>query len=171
MSLTLRHIDLSLRPIQPGDEDLLCAIYASTRSDEMEWLPQWSEAQKAAFLRMQFEAQHDWYRKNYTGANFWLIQHGEAPIGRLYLHTAYTPHDMRIIDIALLPQWRGQGLGTAVLKDVLAFAEGLEKSVSIHVESFNPAKKLYQKLGFSFVSATNGVYHLMEWKAPQTVSP
>lgn len=170
MPFALRHTALSLRPIRPADKDLLCAIYSSTRTEEMQRLPHWSEAQKAAFLRMQFEAQHEWYGKNYPGAHFWMVLHRNAPIGRLYLHTAYTPDGMRIIDVALLPEWRGQGIGSGILSDVIAFAEGENKSVTIHVESFNPAKRLYQKLGFRFVSATNGVYHLMERKVPQTVS-
>ncbi|HEU4633866.1 MAG TPA: GNAT family N-acetyltransferase [Flavisolibacter sp.] len=169
MSFQLHHSNLSLRPITAGDEDLLFTIYAGTRTAEMERLADWTEGQKVQFLRMQFLAQHTWYQQNYSGAGFWIIQRCGEPVGRLYLHTCYQPGDIRIIDIALLPAWRNQGIGSSILGDITAFAQARDKSVSIHVESFNPAKKLYQKLGFRFVSATNGVYHLMKWKVPQTV--
>jgi RimJ/RimL family protein N-acetyltransferase len=159
---------LSLRPITHDDEDLLFAIYTSTRMAEMERLTDWNAEQKQQFLRMQFLAQHTWYQQNYSGACFWIIQYNGEPIGRLYLHTHYQHYSMRIVDITLLPAWRNHGLGSQILEYITALAEEQNKSVTIHVESFNPAKKLYQKLGFRFISATNGVYHLMEWKAPQT---
>ena len=169
MQFQLHHSKLSLRPVTHRDEDLLCALYASTRTAEMERVPDWTAEQKEQFLHMQFLAQHTWYQQNYSGACFWIIEFRGEPIGRLYLHTNYQHHSMRIIDIALFPGWRNQGLGSQILEEITVFAGAQNKSVTIHVESFNPAKKLYQKLGFRFISATNGVYHLMEWKAPQTV--
>lgn len=169
MPFQLHHSTLSLRPVTGGDDELLFTIYAATRTAEMARLTGWSEGQKEQFLRMQFLAQHTWYRQNYPGAGFWIIQSNGEPVGRLYLDTQFQPGDMRIIDIALLPAWRNQGIGSRILRDITAFAGSRNKSVSIHVESFNPAKKLYQKLGFHFVSATNGVYHLMQWQTPQTV--
>lgn len=170
MSIQVTHTALRLRPISEKDYDLLYTIYASTRATEMDRLTHWTEEQKTAFLRMQFEAQHDWYQKNYKGAFFWIIECNGKPAGRLYLHPRYVLDGMRIIDIALLPGWRNQGIGSGLLRDIMAYARREAKAVSIHVESFNRAKLLYQKLGFRFVSATNGVYHLMEWTTPQTVS-
>lgn len=95
------------------------------------------------------------------------MQSGQA-IGRLYVHEDYEG-SVRIIDITLLPEYRGRGLGTSILKDVIAFADSMKKPVTIHVEAFNPAKKLYEKLGFKKVFETNEVYHLMERTPNQQV--
>ena len=135
----------------------------------MEYLAWWTNEQKKAFLHSQFKAQHTYYLKNYTGAHFWVIKFNDEPIGRLYLHTAYQESSMRIIDISLLPSWRNKGIGRGILADIMEHAASNERSVTIHVESFNPAMKLYQKLGFSLVSKTNGVYHLLEWKHKQHI--
>ena len=71
------------------------------------------------------------------------------------------------MDIALLPGFRGGGIGTALLNDILAEGERTARPVTIHVESFNPAQRLYARLGFVKV-ASNGVYYLLEWKPPGT---
>jgi len=169
MQLRLTNPTLHLRPIATTDEGSLCQIYSSTREEELAQVSHWTAAQKNAFLKSQFEVQHSYYQNNYKGAHFWVIQKDEQIIGRLYLHTDYDNNNMRIIDITLLPQWRNAGVGSQLLLDIISFAEGRNKSVSIHVESFNPAKKLYERLGFRMISKTNGVYHLMEWKNKQAI--
>jgi ribosomal protein S18 acetylase RimI-like enzyme len=136
---------VTLRPIGSADEDFLAAVYASTRAEELAPVP-WSDAEKAAFCRMQFDAQHRYYLEHYTGATFDVIQVGGEPAGRLYV--ARWPDEFRIIDIALLPAYRNAGIGSAILKDLLAEADRAGKPVTIHVEKMNPALRLYQRLGF-----------------------
>jgi RimJ/RimL family protein N-acetyltransferase len=154
--------EIQLRPIAATDEPFLFVLYASTRAEELAPVP-WTEEQKRAFLEMQFRAQTIHYRTHYSSAQFLVIEDGGEPIGRLYLHRQ--PDDIRIVDISLLPQFRGAGIGTKLLKDVLAEGEAAGKTVSIHVESFNPAMRLYERLGFRHID-DNGVYHRMEWRAP-----
>lgn len=163
MGLLLTDKSLSLRPIQDKDLNLLFEIYSSTRTEELQQVAVWSEEQKHAFLTQQFNAQHDYYQKNYVGAGFYIIYKNNVPIGRLYIQEDFQGKEIRIIDIALLPVWRNQGLGTSILKDILGRAKDINRPVTIHVESFNPAMKLYEKLGFNKISETNGVYHLMEY--------
>jgi RimJ/RimL family protein N-acetyltransferase len=169
MLLTLSNPRLHLRCITANDEEVLCRIYSSTRTSELEKVTWWTADQKKQFLRAQFNAQHSYYQNNYRGAHFWVIEDKAEIIGRLYLHAAYEGGSVRIIDIALLPQWRNRGIGGAILQDIIAFAAGRERSVTIHVESFNPAMKLYQKLGFNLLSKTNEVYHLLEWKKKEAI--
>ena len=95
---------LSTRPITPADLEFLYRLYASTRQEELAQTD-WSETQKKAFLRMQFNAQHHHYQTYYKGAEFNILQLGRKRIGRLYLYR--TSADLRIVDIALLPGWRG----------------------------------------------------------------
>lgn len=149
---------VALRPVEPGDEELLFRIYASTRADELAVVP-WNDAQKEAFLRAQFEAQDRWYREHYASARFDVVLIDGEPGGRLYVHRGDA--EIRIVDIALLPERRGSGAGTALLRDLLAEADAAGKRVSIHVERLNPALRLYERLVFS-VAEDKGVYLLLE---------
>jgi ribosomal protein S18 acetylase RimI-like enzyme len=153
---------VGLRPATDQDLPLLFEVYASTRADELD-LTDWDEATKVAFLRQQFEAQHAYYRVNYTGASFDVVLVDGESAGRLYV--ARWPEEIRIVDIALLPRFRGSGMGTRLLEGLMAEGRRSGRPVSIHVERFNPALRLYQRLGFAQVE-DRGVYLLMEW-APE----
>ncbi|MEZ5546005.1 MAG: GNAT family N-acetyltransferase [Lysobacteraceae bacterium] len=150
---------VELRPIVETDLPLLERIYASTRTEELAQTD-WSEAQKAMFIAFQFQAQHQHYTMHYRNAQFFVIERDGVAVGRLYLH--WREQELRIVDIALLPQARGQGLGGALLDALMAAAAAADKAVSIHVEQMNPAMRLYSRLGFHRVGE-HGVYHLMQW--------
>jgi len=124
----------------------------------------WDDAQKDAFLRMQFDAQDAWWRENYAEASFDVILVDGEPAGRLYVHRGRS--DIRIVDIALLPEHRGNGIGTRLLEELLAEGDAEAKSVTIHVERMNPALRLYERLGFS-LAEDKGVYLFLE-RAPAT---
>lgn len=164
--LPLSHTALSLRSITGADEQLLYAIYASTRESEMQRVPQWSGEQKREFLWQQFTAQHNWYQQQYRGAWFCVIERQGEPIGRLYLAPEFTDGSVRIVDITILPAYRNKGYGESILRDVMQLAKEKKRSLTIHVESFNPARHLYERLGFLLKDRTNDVYHLLEWKEP-----
>lgn len=156
---------LRFRPASDSDLDFLCGVYASTRTEELAPVP-WSESEKAAFLNMQFRAQQAHYRQHYTTAEFLIVEQAGEPIGRLYVDRWAREH--RVVDIALLPRHRRQGLGTALMRDLLDEAAAAGKPLSIHVEQFNPAQRLYERLGFVRVGET-GAYDLMRWSAPSAV--
>ncbi|MGH9722463.1 MAG: GNAT family N-acetyltransferase [Bryobacteraceae bacterium] len=150
----------TLRPIRPEDEPFLREVYAGTRAEEMA-LVNWDESQKRAFVNMQFDAQHRYYTDQFRGAEFLIVEQDGRPIGRLYLDRP--EEEIRIIDIALLPEKRNSGIGTALIREVLREGAEAAKPVRIHVEQFNPARRLYNRLGFTEIG-TNGVYFLMEWR-------
>jgi GNAT superfamily N-acetyltransferase len=150
---------VTLRPIGREDSEFLFSVYASTRTTELAQVA-WADEQKEEFLRSQFEAQRRCFESDYPGAQFQIILVDGQPAGRLYVHRR--PAEIRIMDIALLPPFRGRGIATAFLKDILAEGERTARRASIHVEVFNPALRLYQRLGFTGV-ALNGVYQLLEW--------
>lgn len=156
-------MSISLRPITPEDEEFLYRVYASTRREELSRTG-WDEAQKASFLRQQFDAQSRYYRENYKGARFDAILSARVPAGRLYV--ARRPEEIRIVDIALLPEHRRRGIGTKLLSDLIRESETREIPLSIHVERFNPALRLYARLGFEVVE-DKGVYLLMH-RPPET---
>ena len=99
---------ITLRPIGPEDETFLCEVYASTRVEELAQVP-WSDEQKAAFLRMQFTAQHQYYQEHYPRAAFDVILVAGEPAGRLYVHRG--ADEVRIVEIAMLPAWRNRAWG------------------------------------------------------------
>jgi ribosomal protein S18 acetylase RimI-like enzyme len=150
--------EVALRPVRSSDRPFLAQLYASTRAEELAVLP-WPEEQKAAFVAQQFEAQDAAYRTCYDGATFEVIEVDGEPAGRLYVDR--TVGEIRVVDITLLPEYRGSGVGTALLRGLLAEADAGGRRVTIHVERFNRALRLYERLGFSVVE-DKGVYLYLE---------
>ena len=150
---------VTFRPIRDEDQEFLYRVYAGTRGEEMAMAP-WTAAEKEKFLRMQFAAQHAHYQEHCAGASFEIVILDGEPIGRLYLERGEDEH--RIVDIALLTEWRGKGIGGRIMRDCLAEAAAAGKPVRIHVLNHNRAMHLYNRLGFKKIGDT-GVYALMEW--------
>jgi ribosomal protein S18 acetylase RimI-like enzyme len=150
---------LIFRRLADSDLPFLATVYASTRAEEVA-ATDWSEEQKAAFLEAQFRAQHAHYQQYYPDADWLVTMRAGEDIGRLYIERWPSQH--RIIDIAFLPAHRGKGLGAALLRDLMDEAAACGKAVSIHVEKFNPAMRLYRRLGFQ-TEQDKGVYDLMRW--------
>ena len=153
-------MNVSLRAVRPDDRGFLLEVYASTRRAELE-LVDWPDEVKDAFVRQQFEAQDRYYRETYTAVSFDVIEHEGTPIGRLYV--ARWDEEIRVVDIALLPAFTGQGIGEWLLRDVLAEGAASGRCVTISVERFNPAQRLYRRLGFTDV-AGDDVYLQLEWR-------
>lgn len=153
---------VSLRPESERDLEFLFRLYSSTRADEMALVP-WDDEQIEDFLRMQFSAQRSYYLEHYREARFDVVEENGKPIGRLYV--ARWPDDIRVIDIALLPERRGGGLGGRIMQALLDEAADADQSVSIHVEVYNRAIRLYERLGFVPAGDEGGAYRLMEWRA------
>jgi ribosomal protein S18 acetylase RimI-like enzyme len=154
-------VGLTFRRISETDLPFLAKLYASTRTDELA-VTGWTEAVKAEFLEQQFRAQHAHYQQYYPQADWLVTMQAGEDIGRLYIERWPTQHCL--IDIAFLPEHRGKGLGEALLRDLLDEAAAAGKAVSIHVEKFNPAMRLYRRLGFA-TEEDKGVYDLMRWRA------
>lgn len=149
---------VAFRPVDEGDSEFLYRVYASTREDVN--LSDWSRQQKEEFLRMQFRAQHNHYRQRFPEAEYSVVLLGEQSIGCLYVDRG--PDEIRILDIALLAEHRGGGIGSQIVQALLNEAITVGKPVRIHVLRGNAALHLYDHLGFQKTGDT-GVYHLMEW--------
>lgn len=148
----------ALRTASDADRDFLVDIYAASRADELA-LVDWSDATKRAFVEHQFSAQDAHYRANYPGATLDVVEVDGEPAGRLYVHRG--ERGIRIMDIALAPAFRGRGIGTALLRGLVEEADASGRTLSIHVEVNNPARSLYERLGFQPVGE-HGFYVLME---------
>ncbi|MEA3064606.1 MAG: hypothetical protein QOJ27_1052 [Sphingomonadales bacterium] len=155
-------LGVSCRPSTEADLPLLASIYASTRLDEVA-ASGWPMEMQLQFLAHQADAQHRHYRGHYPDAEWLVIERGGEAIGRLYIEEWAS--QIRLIDISLLPQGRGGGVGTAILADLQQAAAAAGKPLTIHVERNNPAMRLYLRLGFAKIDE-HGVYDLMEWRPP-----
>ena len=147
-------LPITLRPAQPDDEDFLFDLYAGTRRAEME---AWGldDAMLAQMLRMQFAGQQGTYRAQFPQADHRIILHDGAPVGRILI-------DREGPEIALVSALRGRGIGTRLLKDLLAEAAEAARPVRLKVVLTNPARRLYERLGFVGLG-NDGVYEQMEW--------
>ena len=141
-----------------ADADFLLAVYASTRVEELAVVP-WTDAERDAFLRMQFDAQDRYWRELRPDASFDVILVDGEPAGRLYVDRR--PDGIRIVDIALLPDHRAMGVGTLLISHILDEGSASGRPVTIHVERGNRARVLYERLGFRQIDTT-GVYDLLE---------
>ncbi|HEX5308821.1 MAG TPA: GNAT family N-acetyltransferase [Solirubrobacteraceae bacterium] len=150
------------RPVTDADEPFLRRLYASTREAELEQMP-FDEEQKLQFLCFQYDAQHAHYTSAHPDASFQLVLVDGEPAGRLYV--ASSDERIHLIDIALLPTFRGHGVGEQLLRGLIGEADVRGRSVTAHVERHNRALRLYRHLGFE-IAEEGDVYLLMRWSAP-----
>ena len=148
-----------LRPATDEDYDFQRVLYHDVRAEEMRNFP-FDETQKEAFLDWQFDCQWKHYREHYPTCDWRIIVREGRPIGRLLVDR--WPDQIRVVDIALLSTARGSGIGSTLMGKILQEGRSTGRPVTIHVEVFNPAQRLYHRLGFQQVD-TSGAYHLMRW--------
>jgi GNAT superfamily N-acetyltransferase len=151
---------ITLRPIGEVDLPFLERVYGSTREPELA-MTDWSAERKAEFVHQQFAAQHAYYQQHYDTSAFAVVEADGVPVGRLYVDE--WDDELRLVDVALLPEARGRGIGSRLLSDLQATATRLGKPLRIHVERFSPALSLYHRLGFGLVE-DRGVYLFLEWR-------
>ncbi len=148
-----------LRPATLADEEFLLGLYTSTRAD-LAVLP---AELRVGLVRQQYVAQDAHYRQSNPDASFDVVEVDGRPAGRLYVDRR--ADDVRVIDISLLPEHRGDGIGTALIRAVQDEAAAAGRSVSLHVALGNRAGRLYERLGFR-LAADLGFDRLLEWRAP-----
>ena len=147
------------RPVAPADDEFLLDVYASTRADELAPVP-WTDEQKRAFLRMQLDAQRGEYFKRFPDSDYRVILVGGRPAGRLWV--ARTPTQIRLLDIALLPEFRGRGLGARLVLELAEEARRAGLPLRHMVFQLNEgALRFYERLGFARLEL-HGAYWEME---------
>jgi GNAT superfamily N-acetyltransferase len=153
---------ISLRDERPSDEAFLYELYASTRQDELE-AAGWPPEMRGGFLTMQFRARQQGYRSAFEGAEFKIIQVDGVNAGEIILYRS--ADGLRVVDIALLPQFRNVGVGTTILRRVLDEAAAARQRVHLKVGRACRAERLYLRLGFAKISETE-LDEELEWRAP-----
>jgi ribosomal protein S18 acetylase RimI-like enzyme len=152
---------LQRRTAQAQDDAFLESLYASTRTEELRpWA--WPETQVQAFLAQQSRAQSMGYRHQFGAEHDHIVQLDGEDIGRLFV--APVGPALCVVDIAVLPAWRNQGIGTQLLQQVLRTAAEQGRPVQLSVMRGNPAQRLYERLGFA-VTAQDDLYLELAWSA------
>jgi ribosomal protein S18 acetylase RimI-like enzyme len=158
---------LTLRDAAPSDRAFLLALYASTRADEFAQFG-WPPEMERAFMQLQFEAQRGDYERRYPGAHCRIVELRRCPVGRLW--TARDGGSLVVLDISIVADLRGQGIGTECLRGVQRRAAAAGLAVDLQVVVGNPAQRLYERLGFRGVGES-GVRQAMTWRlGPATAS-
>jgi ribosomal protein S18 acetylase RimI-like enzyme len=152
-------LPLELRAETEDDETFLVELYRSSRHDEIRRAGL-DPVMMQGFLDRQFVLQRRHYVAHYDRAGFFVIEQAGTRIGRIYIHAG--PGDYRLVDINLLPDYRGAGLGTQLIRALQAFASARDCKVSLHVDPMNRAGGLYLRLGFVIVDQSQASWRL-EW--------
>jgi ribosomal protein S18 acetylase RimI-like enzyme len=148
---------IKLRPVTSDDEVFLATVYAGTREEELGRVP-WTDEQRVAFLNHQFTAQKTHYQSRFPKAVHDIILHRDQAVGRLYVDRR--PTEIHILDIALLTEHRGRGIGSALLADLMKEAADSDLPLTIYVETFNRSRTLFQRLGFRETESDGMNMHL-----------
>lgn len=144
---------ITARRIAEHDLGFLRRLYASTRAEELA-ATHWPLEAQRQFLAQQFELQHRHYQAHFADAEFLLLLQQEQPIGRLYWHAQ--ARQATLVEIRLLPAHCGQGVGSALLSALAAQADLEGQSIDLHVDPLNPARRLYERFGFTPVALSQG---------------
>ncbi len=155
-------MNFSTRPARDEDEPFLYDLYRSTRIEELSrtGLP---PAQLDMLIKLQFTAQQHHYREAYPNAEHLIIMVEDRPAGRVLIYRSDLT--LQIVDIAFLPERRGSGIGSEVIRRLQAEAAAALKPLTLYVVKHNPAARLYERLGFKTVQDI-GSHFFMEWHSP-----
>jgi len=162
LAALLSSIRVGVRPETALDRDFCASLYALTRAAELASVD-WSDDDKQFFCRQQFDTQYVHYRQHYANAQFLLIEVDGVSAGRLYFEK--TGKELRLMEITLVDAVRNRGIGGAISRALLLNAHSAGIPMGLHVEPFNPARRLYERQGFREVE-TRGLYLYMTAKPP-----
>ncbi|HEV7797652.1 MAG TPA: GNAT family N-acetyltransferase [Pyrinomonadaceae bacterium] len=152
---------LTLRPVTKEDDPFLLALYGSTREAELSQV-QWQDGQREIFLRWQFDLQRREYDARFPDARYQIVVIDDEPAGRIWV--GEDEEQIRLLDIALLPQFQKRGAGTVLLRELMQEAARAGKLLRHMVFVLNDnAHRFYEQLGFVVIEDV-GAYKHMEYR-------
>ena len=152
---------VELRPVSESDNEFLLKVYESTRADELAQA-EWTEGQKEMFLRWQLNLQRKEYETRFPDADYRVIVIDGQRAGRIWIGS--DDEQIRLLDIALLPEFQNRGVGTALLERLKSEAQSAGKALRHMVFVLNNnADRFYERLGFKKIEDF-GAYKHMEWR-------
>jgi ribosomal protein S18 acetylase RimI-like enzyme len=153
-------VSVTLRPVTDADREFLIAVYDSTRAEELAQV-EWQEGQREAFIRWQFERQDEEYRQRFPNMRYDVILVDGVPAGRIWI--GLDDKQIRLLDIGLLTQFQNRGVGTYLMRQLIAEATQSNKVLRHMVFMLNAnAHRFYERLGFVVIEDLDAYKH-MEW--------
>ena len=152
---------MALRPVTDADEEFLLSIYAGTRAEELAQAT-WEEGQQETFVKWQFDLQRREYGARFPDAEYYVIVIDDCPAGRIWI--GRDEQQIRLLDIAILPEFQNRGAGTLLLRWLIGEAKRASKALRHMVFVLNPdAHRFYERLGFAAIEEF-GAYKHMEFR-------
>ena len=148
---------MSIRLADSDDATFLRRLADDIRSAEFAPLDL-APAALEQLLDMQHVAQSSQYAQAFPQAIDHIVTAAGEPIGRLLVDESGATIDL--VDIAVLSRLHGQGIGTAVLRDLIERSEQTQQPITLHVIDANPARQLYERLGWCS-TGFDGMRHAM----------
>lgn len=158
---TLQQGAIRVRPATPDDISFTRQLFAAVRSAEFDHMPL-TATQKSILMTMQFEARQADYSRRYSCLEHSIIEVDDINAGQLIVDRDTAR--ITLVDIALLEQYRGNGIGTRIISDIIEEAFNNDRRLTLHVAAHNQAIRLYERLGFEVVTSS-AVYNEMEWRS------
>jgi len=156
---------LAVRAVTPDDEAFLLFVYNSSRAEELAQVA-WQEGQKEAFVKWQFDLQRREYDAQFPGAEYDVIMVDGQPAGRIWI--GRNDEEIHLLDIVVLPEFQNRGVGTALLRSLIAEAKETARALRHMVFVMNTdAIRFYERLGFVIIGDL-GAYKHMEWRKDTT---
>ena len=150
---------IGLRPATAEDGGFLLELFKSSRGGDLREIG-WDEDRIGEFLDMQFEAQQRLDQSEYQQADDQIVLREGQSAGRLSVERR--DHEIRCVDVALLPADRNTGIGTFLIRQLQDEARLANKPLRLRVIRFSQAVSLFERLGFVRTSET-GTHFQMEW--------
>jgi len=154
------------RPATEADEPFLRAVFAHSRDADFAGLAA-DAALLATILDQQYRAQRAAHGAHHPAARREVIVEGDAPVGSIEVDRDGA--GWTVLDFAVLREHRGRGIGTQVLSQLLGRAAEAAAAVDLQVLPWNPAARLYERLGFVVVGGDETRLRLR--RDPASVTP
>ena len=150
-------MNVTLRPESSADQAFLRRLIVETVTLEL-GAEAWPEPMRSHLIGIQYTARLHSRRVEYPGAVSHIVQADGADAGWAVVHT--TQDEVRLVDIMVLPELRGKGIGAAAIAQICATAA--DRPVRLEVNLMNSgARRLYERFGFR-VTGQDDVQYLME---------
>jgi len=160
MTVQLSEDSVTFRPATNTDKDFMLELYQSSRGDDLRELG-WEESRISEFLSFQHEAQEQFHQTDYQDATDEIVMVEGQAAGRLIVQRL--EHEIRCVDLAIVPAHRSAGLGTLLIRRLQSEARQLKRPLRLQVIRFSRAVNLFERLGFVRTSET-GTHFQMEWR-------
>lgn len=122
----------------------------------------WGPLQRDIFLTSQFQARQQDYRRRFPAAETSVVLVGGVAAGARIVDRG--PEAIRLVDVALLSEYRNKGIGRQLATELMAEARRERKPIQAHALRESRALQFWKKLGFKVTTGGDDLYSAIEWR-------